>query len=52
MPISAADVDRLFLQAVFSRGIMSKQLALVLWEKSVQVVNGTVTVLCRVVASE
>ncbi|KAF8902063.1 hypothetical protein CPB84DRAFT_892567 [Gymnopilus junonius] len=41
MPVSPADVDRLFLQATLSRGILSKQLALVLWEKSVQAVNAS-----------
>lgn len=47
MPVSSADVDRLFLQAALSRGIMSKQLALVLWEKSIQAVNGMMMILCR-----
>ncbi|KAF9532248.1 Nse1 non-SMC component of SMC5-6 complex-domain-containing protein [Crepidotus variabilis] len=33
------DVDRVFLQAVLSRGVLSGALAKVLWEKSVEVVN-------------
>ena len=42
--ISAQDVDRIFLQAVLSRGILSGELAKVLWEKSVSIVNGESTV--------
>lgn len=38
--ISSQDVDRVFLQAVLSRGIMSGELAKVLWERSIGVVNG------------
>jgi len=37
--VSAQDVDRIFLQAVLSRGILSAELAKVLWEKSVSIVN-------------
>jgi len=37
---SAQDVDRIFLQAVLSRGLMSGELAKVLWERSIDVVNG------------
>ena len=40
MPVSAADVDRLFLQAVLSRGLLSTKLAQSLWEKSIDAVNG------------
>ena len=40
MPVSAADVDRLFLQAVLSRGLLSATLAQSLWEKSIDAVNG------------
>lgn len=40
MPVSAADVDRLFLQAVLSRGLLSAKLAQSLWEKSIDAVNG------------
>jgi hypothetical protein len=40
MPVSAADVDRLFLQAVLSRGLLSGSLAQTLWEKSIDAVNG------------
>jgi len=39
--VSASDVDRVFLQAVLSRGLLSGDLAKVLWEKSVKAVNGT-----------
>lgn len=39
--VSANDVDRLFLQAVLSRGLMSTTLARVLWQKSVSAVNGS-----------
>lgn len=38
--VSASDVDRLFLQAVLSRGVMSSKLAQLLWEKSIEAVNG------------
>ena len=40
MPVSTADVDRLFLQAVLSRGLLSTKLAQSLWEKSIDAVNG------------
>ena len=40
MPVSAADVDRLFLQAVLSRGLLSATLAQSLWEKCIDAVNG------------
>jgi len=39
--VSANDVDRLFLQAVLSRGLMSTKLARVLWQKSVSAVNAS-----------
>lgn len=39
--VSANDVDRLFLQAVLSRGLMSTTLARVLWQKSVSAVNSS-----------
>ena len=39
---SARDVDRVFLQAVLSRGLMSGDLAKVLWEKSINIVNGNI----------
>jgi len=38
--VSSNDVQRLFLQAVFSRGILSYQHALVLWAKCVDAVRG------------
>jgi len=38
--VSAQDVDRVFLQAVLSRGLMSGELAKALWERSIDVVNG------------
>ncbi|KAF8797954.1 hypothetical protein BYT27DRAFT_7203644 [Phlegmacium glaucopus] len=41
MPVSAADVDRLFLQAVLSRGLLSSTLAQSLWEKSIDAVNAS-----------
>jgi hypothetical protein len=41
--VSAQDVDRIFLQAVLSRGILSAELAKVLWEKSISIVNGKST---------
>ncbi|KAF8163230.1 Nse1 non-SMC component of SMC5-6 complex-domain-containing protein [Crassisporium funariophilum] len=43
--VSASDVDRLFLQAVFSRGLLSTTLAQTLWEKSVNAVKATDTTL-------
>jgi len=39
---SVRDVDRVFLQAVLSRGLMSGDLVKVLWEKSVSIVNGNI----------
>ncbi|KAF9483921.1 hypothetical protein BDN70DRAFT_873327 [Pholiota conissans] len=39
--ISPADVERLFLQAVLSRGVMSAKLAQLLWEKSIDAVNAS-----------
>ncbi|KAF9567521.1 hypothetical protein CPC08DRAFT_680722 [Agrocybe pediades] len=39
MVVSAGDVDRLFLQATLSRGVMSVELAKNLWARSVQIVN-------------
>ena len=39
--VSTSDVDRLFLQAVLSRGVMSSKLAQLLWEKSIEAVNCT-----------
>jgi hypothetical protein len=39
--VSANDVDRLFLQAVLSRGLMSTKLARVLWQRSVSAVNAS-----------
>lgn len=41
--VSAQDVDRVFLQAILSRGIMSAELAKALWERSIDVVNGKTT---------
>lgn len=41
MPVVATDVDRLFLQAVLSRGLLSATLAKSLWEKAIDAVNGT-----------
>lgn len=41
MPVSAADVDRLFLQAVLSRGLLSGKLAQSIWGKSIDVVNAS-----------
>ncbi|KAF8078023.1 hypothetical protein FPV67DRAFT_1557445 [Lyophyllum atratum] len=38
--VSSADVQRLFLQAIFSRGVLSEKLAQTLWEKSVAAVKG------------
>lgn len=40
MSASPHDVERLFLQAVLSRGALSGSLAQTLWEKSVDIVNG------------
>jgi len=37
--VSSADVQRLFLQAVFSRGILSENLAQVLWKKCIDTVK-------------
>ena len=40
MSASPHDVERLFLQAVLSRGALSAKLAQTLWEKSIDIVNG------------
>lgn len=47
--VSANDVQRLFLQGVFSRSILSFKHAQVLWEKCIDTVKGTYTALtsCR-----
>ncbi|PPQ86853.1 hypothetical protein CVT25_012572 [Psilocybe cyanescens] len=37
--VSSGDVDRLFLQAILSRGVMSSQLAQVIWGKCIKAVN-------------
>ena len=39
--VSSADVQRLFLQAVFSRGILSENLAQALWRKCIDAVKGS-----------
>jgi len=39
--VSSADVERLFLQSVLSRGVMSFKLAQVLWEKCVDAVKAS-----------
>ncbi|KAG6814323.1 hypothetical protein H0H92_013448 [Tricholoma furcatifolium] len=36
---SADDVQRIFLQAIFSRAVVSTKLAQILWEKSIEAVN-------------
>jgi hypothetical protein len=41
--VSANDVQRLFLQGVFSRSILSFKHAQVLWEKCIDAVKGTYT---------
>jgi len=41
--IAAADVDRLFLQALLSRSVVSFKLARFLLDKSIDIVNGTRT---------
>ncbi|KAF9052949.1 Nse1 non-SMC component of SMC5-6 complex-domain-containing protein [Panaeolus papilionaceus] len=41
MPISESDVEKLFLQAVLSRGIVSTKLAKILWKKSREAVKGS-----------
>lgn len=40
MTVHSNDVQRLFLQAVFSRGILSVKHAQVLWEKCIDAVKG------------
>ncbi|KAJ3763459.1 Nse1 non-SMC component of SMC5-6 complex-domain-containing protein [Lentinula raphanica] len=37
--VQSADVQKLFLQAIFSRGILSENLAKVLWKKSIEAVK-------------
>ena len=39
--VSSDDVQRLFLQAVFSRRVLSADLAKALWKQSVEAVKGT-----------
>jgi non-structural maintenance of chromosomes element 1 len=41
--VSSADVQRLFLQAIFSRGILSEKLAQALWKKCIDAVKGTLS---------
>jgi hypothetical protein len=38
--VSSNDVQRLFLQAIFSRGFLSEKLAMTLWTKCVETVKG------------
>jgi len=38
--VSSNDVQRLFLQAIFSRGFLSEKLAMTLWTKCVEAVKG------------
>ena len=38
--VSSNDVQRLFLQAVFSRGFLSEKLAMTLWTKCIEAVKG------------
>lgn len=38
--VSKNDVQRLFLQAVFSRGVLSEKLAMVIWAKCKDAVRG------------
>ena len=40
MPISSNDVQRLFLQAIMSRKIVSQKLAAKIWEKCIDAVKG------------
>lgn len=40
--VSADDVQRVFLQAVLSRGVLSENLAKILWARSIEVVKGNV----------
>jgi len=37
--VSSNDVQRLFLQAIFSRGVLSEKLAMTLWTKSIEAVE-------------
>ncbi|KAJ4488115.1 Nse1 non-SMC component of SMC5-6 complex-domain-containing protein [Lentinula aciculospora] len=39
----ASDVQRLFLQAILSRGVLSESLAQVLWKKCVEAVKGVIS---------
>jgi hypothetical protein len=38
--VSSNDVQRLFLQAIFSRGVLSEKLAMTLWTKCIEAVKG------------
>lgn len=38
--VSSADVQRLFLQAILSRRILSQKLAAKIWEKCIDAVKG------------
>lgn len=40
MPVSSNDVQRLFLQAILSRRVLSQKLAAKIWEKCVAAVQG------------
>ena len=40
MPVSSNDVQRLFLQAILSRRILSQKLAAKIWEKCIDAVKG------------
>ncbi|KAK7043597.1 hypothetical protein VNI00_008208 [Paramarasmius palmivorus] len=47
MPVSSGDVQRLFLQAILSRGILSEDLARIIWQqciKGVKAVDDTVSI--------
>jgi len=37
--VSSNDVQRLFLQAIFSRGVLSEKLAMILWTKCIEAVK-------------
>lgn len=45
--VSPNDVRRLFLQAVFSRAIISDKLAKTIWLKSIEAVQGNYTVTAK-----
>lgn len=45
--VSKNDVQRLFLQAVFSRGVLSEKLAMVIWAKCKDAVRGKRLILRR-----